>query len=178
MTELKALLGCVGETRFVMGCISQLQDGRYFLEDLSDALPIDLSEAQTTSGFFTGGRSSQPWLCTAVKAVLPTVQKIKLPDLDHPRCVGRQGKCVERGRHADMPGSRSGRERPCQATQAMQRGHACTAENCIVVAEGVLQHSGTFKVRALGFPPVELRGESRAAAKVSCFACCVATCVI
>ncbi len=40
------------------------------------------------------------------------------------------------------------------------------AENCIVVAEGVLQHSGTFKVRALGFPPVELRGESRAAAKV------------
>ena len=55
LTELKALLGCVGETRFVMGCISQLQDGRYFLEDLSDALPIDLSEAQTTSGFFTGG---------------------------------------------------------------------------------------------------------------------------
>ncbi len=54
LTELKALLGCVGETRFVMGCISQLQDGRYFLEDLSDALPIDLSEAQTTSGFFTG----------------------------------------------------------------------------------------------------------------------------
>lgn len=42
----------------------------------------------------------------------------------------------------------------------------CTTENCIVVAEGVLQHSGTFKVRALGFPPVELRGESRAAAKV------------
>ncbi|CAK0783094.1 hypothetical protein CVIRNUC_006289 [Coccomyxa viridis] len=91
LTELKALLGCVGETRFVMGCISQLQDGRYFLEDLSDALPIELSEAQTTSGFFT--------------------------------------------------------------------------ENCIVVAEGVLQHSGAFKVRALGFPPVELRGDSRAAAK-------------
>lgn len=45
-------------------------------------------------------------------------------------------------------------------------GRALFAENCIVVAEGVLQHSGTFKVRALGFPPVELRGESRAAAKV------------
>ena len=50
----------MGETRFVMGCISQLQDGRYFLEDLSDALPIDLSDAQTTSGFFTGGCSLQP----------------------------------------------------------------------------------------------------------------------
>ncbi len=54
LTELKALLGCVGQVRFVMGCISQLQDGRYFLEDMSDSLPIDLTEAQTTSGFFTG----------------------------------------------------------------------------------------------------------------------------
>ena len=54
LTELKALLGCVGQVRFVMGCISQLQDGRYFLEDMSDSLPIDLSDAQTTSGFFTG----------------------------------------------------------------------------------------------------------------------------
>ena len=63
LTELKALLGCVGETRFVMGCISQLQDGRYFLEDLSDALPIDLSEAQTTSGFFTGGTSVNDLCC-------------------------------------------------------------------------------------------------------------------
>ncbi|EIE23695.1 DNA polymerase epsilon, subunit B [Coccomyxa subellipsoidea C-169] len=91
LTELKALLGCVGQVKFVMGCISQLTDGRYFLEDMSDSLPIDLSDAQTTSGFFT--------------------------------------------------------------------------ENCIVVAEGVLQHSGVFKVRALGFPPVELRSESRLAAK-------------
>jgi hypothetical protein len=54
LTELKALLGCVGQVKFVMGCISQLQDGRYFLEDMSDSLPIDLSDAQTTSGFFTG----------------------------------------------------------------------------------------------------------------------------
>ncbi|BDA47706.1 DNA polymerase epsilon subunit 2 [Coccomyxa sp. Obi] len=91
LTELKALLGCVGQVRFVMGCISQLQDGCYYLEDMSDSLPIDLSDAQTTSGFFT--------------------------------------------------------------------------ENCIVVAEGVLQHSGVFKVRALGFPPVEFRGESLQAAK-------------
>lgn len=54
LTELKALLGCVGQVKFVMGCISQLQDGRYFLEDMSDSLPINLEHAQTTSGFFTG----------------------------------------------------------------------------------------------------------------------------
>lgn len=54
LTELKALLGAVGELRFVLGCISQLQDGRFFLEDLSDAIPLDLSAANTASGFFTG----------------------------------------------------------------------------------------------------------------------------
>lgn len=54
LTELKALLGCVGRQRFVCGCIAQLADGRYFLEDLSDALPIDLAGAATTSGLFTG----------------------------------------------------------------------------------------------------------------------------
>ena len=43
-----------------------------------------------------------------------------------------------------------------------------------MVAEGVLHHSGAFKVRALGFPPVELRGDSRAAAKVSAVTCCAA----
>ena len=59
-------------------------------------------------------------------------------------------------------------------SEACKGVHVCPAENCIVVAEGVLQHSGAFKVRALGFPPVELRGDSRAAAKVSAVTCCAA----
>ena len=54
LTELKALLGCVGEVRFVCGCVSQLQDGRYFLEDMSEELPVDLACAARTSGFFLG----------------------------------------------------------------------------------------------------------------------------
>ncbi|KAK9827395.1 hypothetical protein WJX81_006181 [Elliptochloris bilobata] len=91
LTELKALLGSVGEVRYVLGCISQLQDGRFFLEDLSDALPLDLSSANTATGFYT--------------------------------------------------------------------------ENCVVVAEGELGHNGVFKVHALGFPPVEARAKSQAAAK-------------
>lgn len=48
------MLGVVGETRFVMGCITQMEDGRYFLEDLSAALPLDLSEAVHAGGFITG----------------------------------------------------------------------------------------------------------------------------
>ncbi len=48
------MLGVVGETRYVMGCISQLEDGRYFLEDLSASLPVDLADAQLAHGFITG----------------------------------------------------------------------------------------------------------------------------
>ena len=48
------MLGVVGETRYVMGCISQLEDGRYSLEDLSASLPVDLDSAQLAHGFITG----------------------------------------------------------------------------------------------------------------------------
>ena len=40
------------------------------------------------------------------------------------------------------------------------------SENSVVVAEGQLQHNGSFKVNALGLPPVESRGDSLLAAKV------------
>ena len=55
LTEIKALLGTRGQTRFVMGCISQPEDGRYALEDPSGIIRMDLSGAITTSGFYTGG---------------------------------------------------------------------------------------------------------------------------
>jgi hypothetical protein len=44
----------------------------------------------------------------------------------------------------------------------------CGSENCIVIAEGELQHSGVFRARALAFPPVEVRTDSDAAIKVGC----------
>ena len=52
------MLGVVGETRYVMGCISQLEDGRYFLEDLSASLPVDLTGAQLAHGYITGAPPS------------------------------------------------------------------------------------------------------------------------
>lgn len=54
LTEIKALLGSVGETKTVMGFISQLEDGHYFVEDLSGALKIDLSDTMTAAGFYLG----------------------------------------------------------------------------------------------------------------------------
>lgn len=52
------MLGVVDETRIVVGCITQTQDGRYSLEDLSASLPLDLSAAQVGHGFITGAVSS------------------------------------------------------------------------------------------------------------------------
>lgn len=70
-----------------LSCIScpclQMRDGRFFLEDATDAVELDLTRAQTTSGFFT--------------------------------------------------------------------------ENTVVVAEGEMDASRKFHVRALGFPPTEPR---------------------
>lgn len=60
LTELKAMLGVVERTRVVMGCITQTEDGRYSLEDLSASLPLDLSSAQVGDGFVTGAASSPP----------------------------------------------------------------------------------------------------------------------
>lgn len=53
LTDLQALKGVVGEPRIVMGCISQLEDGRHVLEDITASVPLDLSACQTTAGFFT-----------------------------------------------------------------------------------------------------------------------------
>ena len=86
LTPLQALLGTTGERRFVLGALSQLEDGRYWLEDATGSCAVDVSGAATSAGLFT--------------------------------------------------------------------------ENCVVVAEGSLRRDGVFEARALGFPPVEPRGES------------------
>ena len=53
LTPLTGLLGASGETKFVMGCLSQLEDDRFFLEDLTGQIQIDVSHAATSSGLFT-----------------------------------------------------------------------------------------------------------------------------
>lgn len=57
LTDVKAMLGCTGQTRFLLGCISQLQDGTYYLEDMTGSLQLDLANCQTSSGLYTGAPS-------------------------------------------------------------------------------------------------------------------------
>ncbi|XP_058079436.1 DNA polymerase epsilon subunit B [Magnolia sinica] len=51
ITPIQSLIGCTGR-RWIMGVISQLEDGHFFLEDLTAAVPVNLSNAKITSGFF------------------------------------------------------------------------------------------------------------------------------
>ncbi|PKA49599.1 DNA polymerase epsilon subunit 2 [Apostasia shenzhenica] len=85
ITPIQSLIGCAGR-RWLMGVISQLEEGHFYLEDLTAAIPIDLTNAKITSGFFV--------------------------------------------------------------------------ENTIIVAEGELLPTGTFKVNTCGFPPLEDRDDS------------------
>ena len=55
LTPLQSLIGLVGVTKFVLGALNQLEDGRYFLEDTSTNVPVDLSRTQTATGMFTEG---------------------------------------------------------------------------------------------------------------------------
>ncbi|XP_068307001.1 DNA polymerase epsilon subunit B [Pyrus communis] len=51
ISPIQSLIGQTGR-RWVMGLISQLEDGHFYLEDLSSSVEIDLSNAQITAGFF------------------------------------------------------------------------------------------------------------------------------
>ncbi|GLU18413.1 hypothetical protein SLE2022_347170 [Rubroshorea leprosula] len=53
--ELSTIQSLVGQSgrRWVMGVISQLEDGHFYLEDLTAAVEVDLSKYKITAGFFT-----------------------------------------------------------------------------------------------------------------------------
>ncbi|KAJ4869580.1 DNA polymerase epsilon subunit B2 [Raphanus sativus] len=52
ISPIQSLVFQMGK-RWVMGVISQLEDGHFYLEDLSASVEIDLTKAKITPGFFT-----------------------------------------------------------------------------------------------------------------------------
>ncbi|KAL1199185.1 DNA polymerase epsilon subunit B [Cardamine amara subsp. amara] len=52
ISSIQSLISLRGR-RWVMGVISQLEDGHFYLEDLSASVEIDLSKYKITTGFFT-----------------------------------------------------------------------------------------------------------------------------
>ncbi|KAI5673983.1 hypothetical protein M9H77_14347 [Catharanthus roseus] len=51
ISPIQSLVGRLGRT-WIMGLISQLEDGHFYLEDLNAAVEIDFSDAKITTGFF------------------------------------------------------------------------------------------------------------------------------
>ncbi|XP_022137711.1 DNA polymerase epsilon subunit B isoform X2 [Momordica charantia] len=53
--EISSIQSLVGQTgrRWVMGVISQMEDGHFYLEDLTASVEINLSNAKITTGLFT-----------------------------------------------------------------------------------------------------------------------------
>ncbi|KAL8041773.1 hypothetical protein ABFS82_09G005700 [Erythranthe guttata] len=51
ISPIQSLVGQTGK-KWVMGLISQLEDGHFYLEDLTAAVEVDLSNARITTGFF------------------------------------------------------------------------------------------------------------------------------
>ncbi|CAH8357691.1 unnamed protein product [Eruca vesicaria subsp. sativa] len=52
ISPIQSLVVQIGR-KWVMGVISQLEDGHFYLEDLSASVEIDMSKAKITTGFFT-----------------------------------------------------------------------------------------------------------------------------
>ncbi|KAJ9677207.1 hypothetical protein PVL29_022287 [Vitis rotundifolia] len=52
ISPIQSLIGKTGK-RWVMGVISQLEDGHFYLEDLTASVEINLSNAKITTGFFS-----------------------------------------------------------------------------------------------------------------------------
>ncbi|XP_026409290.1 DNA polymerase epsilon subunit B-like isoform X1 [Papaver somniferum] len=51
ISPIQSLIGQTGR-RWIMGVISQLEDGHFYLEDMTAAVPVNLSNAKITTGFF------------------------------------------------------------------------------------------------------------------------------
>jgi len=53
IASIQSLLGVSTETKFIMGCLSQLEDDRFYLEDLTGTVRVDLTACETDVGLFT-----------------------------------------------------------------------------------------------------------------------------
>ena len=53
LTSIQSLLGVSKDTKFIMGCLSQLEDDRFYIEDLTGTVRVDLTACETSMGLFT-----------------------------------------------------------------------------------------------------------------------------
>jgi DNA polymerase epsilon subunit 2 len=54
LSSIQSLLGDVKESKLIMGCLSQLEDGVFYVEDLTGTVRVDLTACEKDVGLFHG----------------------------------------------------------------------------------------------------------------------------
>ena len=97
LTEVKALVGMVDERRTIMGIIRQLEDDRFFIQDESGSVPVDLSEAGTIAGFFVGGGPAPLWTGHIARMPASSAPCPAAPLRGHWPCIQKASGLVWKG---------------------------------------------------------------------------------
>ncbi|KAF9606601.1 hypothetical protein IFM89_026922 [Coptis chinensis] len=136
ISPIQSLIGHTGR-RWIMGSISQLEDGHFYLEDLTAAVEVDLSNAIS----------------------LKQQQYVVLFVFFYERCVF---VFWESNRRMNCPFLHERNEKYGFFDTQYRIHSGFFVENTIIVAEGELLTSGIFQVSTCGFPPLEDRDASLA----------------
>jgi DNA polymerase epsilon subunit 2 len=137
LTPLTGLLGAAGETRYVMGCLSQLEDDRFFLEDLTGTIQIDLSNAATSSGLFT-----ENCIVVAEGEVRVADGVFEARALGFPPAESREESAVAAA-HRDFFGA--GRLRPADIARLLKSEATSTSDMFVVMSDVWLDRAATFR---------------------------------
>ena len=143
LTPLTGLLGAAGETRYVMGCLSQLEDDRFFLEDLTGLIQIDLSNAATSAGLFT-----ENCVVVAEGEVRASDGVFEARALGFPPAESREESSVAAA-HRDFFGA--GRLRPADIPRLLKSEAASTSDMFVVMSDVFLDRAATLRRLKLVF---------------------------
>ena len=140
LTPLTGLLGAAGETRYVMGCLSQLEDDRFFLEDLTGTIQIDLSNAATSSGLFTEN------------CIVVAEGEVRVADgVFEARALGfpprSRAESALAAAHRDFFGA--GRLRPTDIARLLKSEATSTEDMFVVMSDVWLDRAARWRLRAV-----------------------------
>lgn len=137
ITPLTGLLGCAHQTRYVMGCLSQLEDDRFFLEDLTGQIQVDVTNAATSSGLYT-----ENCIVVAEGEVRKRDGVFEVRALGFPPAESRE-ETRSATNHVDFFGA--GRLSPSDVSRLTEDEAAASEDMFVVLADVWLDKEATFK---------------------------------
>ena len=136
LTPLTGLLGHSVGTKYVMGCLSQLEDDRFFLEDLTGQIQVDVSHAATSSGLYT-----ENCIVVAEGEVRKSDGVLEVRALGFPPAESREDT-RNATNFLDFVGA--GRLRPKDIERMVEEEAASTSDMFVVLSDVWLDRESTF----------------------------------